>query len=413
MVECKPTRLVIVSDQPIYLKGMESLVLSIKNLQLIGEARNAEDARQLCQLSEPEMVLLDLRNDMEQRIEIARCIHIVCPSIKVILMISPHEESNHPDGYEHLPLYYFPRDISENEFKAALDHIQLGSYQREDALSIIGAGDSSSWLTGDPERQSLDLFSRITQIRNEEVMTRELMMAGKIQADILPEEPPTLPGWDFAARLEPAHETSGDFYDFIPLTDHKWGLVVADVTDKGMGAALFMALSSTLIRTYANRFPTLPGLTLRTVSERILSDTRGGMFVTSFFGVLEPLTGRFIYANAGHPPGYIIHSKPGKESIDRLRPTGMALGVSDQAQWRQKIARFSSGDVLVLYTDGITEAQDPSGTFFDEDRLVDVVLSHSSGSAADILDALLEDVRRFVGKTSRQDDIALIVARRE
>ncbi|NPV77578.1 MAG: SpoIIE family protein phosphatase [Anaerolineae bacterium] len=413
MAESNLTRLAIVSDQPIYLRGMESLIISISGLQLIGEARSAEEAIQLCQLAQPEMILLDLRVDLEKRHEISRQISQKCPSIRLVLMLSPQEETVHQDGYDDLPLFYFPRDISEEEFKEALAHIQRGSFQREDALSF----------SGDPEENRADLPpasgqlseqpSRSFQPRNEEVIARELVMAGKIQADILPEEPPIIPGWDIAARLEPARETSGDFYDFIPLTDHKWGVVVADVTDKGMGAALFMALSSTLIRTYASRFPTLPALTLRTVSERILSDTRGGMFVTSFFGVLEPLTGRFIYANAGHPPGYLIRPQRGKESIDRLRPTGMALGVTEQAQWRQKIARIAPGDLLVLYTDGITEAQNPGGKFFEEDHLLDVVLSNAHCSAARVLSALVNEVHGFVGPASRQDDIAIVVIRRQ
>lgn len=238
-------------------------------------------------------------------------------------------------------------------------------------------------------------------------------MAGKIQADILPEDPPPMQGWDIAARLVPARETSGDFYDFIPISEHKLGMVVADVTDKGMGAALFMALTSTLIRTYAVRYPTLPAIALSAVSERILSDTRGGMFVTTFYGILEPHTGRLLYANAGHPAGVLIRSRRGKELIDLLRPTGMALGVSDDARWRQKEARMIPGDVLVLYTDGITEANNPNGVFFEEDRLIETILQNADNSAQEILDALIEAVQRFIGPVPRQDDIAMIVVRRE
>ena len=413
MVERYPARLAIVSDQPIYLRGMESLVISIEGLQLIGEARSAEEAIQLCHLAQPEMILLDLGCDLEKRHEISRLITLKCPSIRLILMLSPQEEALHQDEYDDLPLYYFPRDISEEEFKAAVVHIQRGSFHREDALSFPADPEDNR---GDPPPVPDQLFEqsfRSFQPRSEEVIARELVMAGRIQADILPEHPPNISGWEIAARLEPARETSGDFYDFIPLTDHKWGLVVGDVTDKGMGAALFMALSSALIRTYASRFPTLPALTLRTVSERILSDTRGGMFVTSIFGVLEPLTGRFVYANAGHPPGYLIRPQRGKESIDRLCPTGMALGVTEQAQWRQKIARIAPGDLLVLYTDGITEAQNAEGKFFEEDRLLDVVLSNVRHPAAEILSALVDEVHGFVGAASRQDDIALVVLRRQ
>jgi len=180
-----------------------------------------------------------------------------------------------------------------------------------------------------------------------------------------------------------------------------------------MGAALFMALSSSLMRTYAARFPTLPSLTMSAVNERILTDTRGSMFVTAFFGILEQNTGRLIYTNAGHPPGYIISNPHGKNPIQALRTTGMALGASETGRWTQKIVKLAPGDLLVLYTDGITEAANPDGVMFGEDRLLDLVLSNTHRSVNDIKHLLLEEVHAFVGGTPRQDDIALIVLRRE
>lgn len=252
-----------------------------------------------------------------------------------------------------------------------------------------------------------------TQARqSREVLNRELATAGKIQADILPEHAPAIPGWDIAARLESARETSGDFFDFIPLANQNWGIVIADVTDKGMGAALFMALSNTLIRTFAARYPTLPALTMSVVNERILSDTRGNMFVTAFYAVLEPHIGRLRFVNAGHPPPYVISTQRGKP-VDQLRPTGMALGVMETAHWQQKIVRLAAGDVLVLYTDGITEAQNKQGDFYGEHRLLDVIRSHSSRTAKEIQNAVLEAVREFTGDAPRQDDIALVVIRRK
>jgi sigma-B regulation protein RsbU (phosphoserine phosphatase) len=238
-------------------------------------------------------------------------------------------------------------------------------------------------------------------------------MAGKIQTDILPEQVPSIPGWDIAARLEPARETSGDFYDFIPVANKNIGIVIADVTDKGMGAALFMALSNTLIRTYAVRYPSLPALTISAVNDRILSDTRSDMFVTTFFGVLEPHTGRLRYVNAGHHPPYLISTQKGK-SIDRLNPTGMALGVVDGAHWQQKIVKLSAGDILILYTDGITEAQNSQGVFFGEQRLLEVVRSKNCCSAREIQEAVFAEVHYFVGDRPRQDDMALtVICRKE
>jgi hypothetical protein len=357
--------------------------------------------------------MLDFKNALEQGCETARQINRNWPDVKIIMMIRPQDENQLQDEPDLKCLYCISRDVSEEEFKAALEHIRQDSCL--DAVNMDFGGfrplNPEELPEGPQERQQKVVKAPVLP-RNEEFVARELEMAGKIQEDILPKEAPSFPGWDISVRLEPAHETSGDFYDFIPLTDTKLGIVIADVTDKGMGAALFMALSSTLIRTFAARFPTLPAFALKLVSERILSDTRGSTFVTALYGILEPHTGRFIFANAGHPPGFLIGTQRGKEFVDPLRPTGMALGVSEQAYWKQKIARLRPGDILILYTDGITDAQNAEGKFFGEERMLEVVLACAGWSARQIQDALLDEVHRFVGEAPRQDDIALIVIRR-
>jgi len=237
-------------------------------------------------------------------------------------------------------------------------------------------------------------------------------MAWRIQEGILPDGAPVMHGWDVAARLEPAHETSGDFYDFIPLPHDRWAIVIADVTDKGLGAAVFMALCSTLIRTYAARYPTLPAIAMSTVNERILSDTRGSLFVTAFYGILEPDIGRLRYVNAGHNPPIMLSSLKSKR-MDRLSRTGMPLGISQDASWQQKVVKFSPGDTLVLYTDGITEAQNHMGTMFGDQRLLDVIRTNLGRSAQDIQEAVLRGVKNFTGGAPRDDDIALVVLARK
>ncbi len=243
-------------------------------------------------------------------------------------------------------------------------------------------------------------------------LAEQLAMAGRIQAEILPARAPQVRGWDIAARLVPALETSGDFYDFIRLSNNNLGIVIADVSDKGMGAALFMALSNTLIRTYASQYSTLPSFALGMANERILLDTRSGMFVTAFYGVLEPDTGRMRYVNAGHNPPY-LYSTQKKKTVDWLRSTGMALGVMEDAAWSQKIIKFFPGDVLLLYTDGVTDAQDKNGRYYGEKRLQEVVRSMRDCSANALLDTLLEDLQRFTGGMPQQDDITLVVVCRQ
>jgi DNA-binding NarL/FixJ family response regulator len=242
-------------------------------------------------------------------------------------------------------------------------------------------------------------------------LAQELAAAARIQADLLPAKMPRLRGWDFAAQLRPALETAGDFFDLIPLANNHLGLVIADVSDKGMGAALFMALSSTLLRTYAIQYPTLPALSISTVNERILADSRSGMFVTAFYGVLEPITGRLRYVNAGHNPPILLSTQKSK-AIDYLKATGMALGVMGEMIWKQKVVRLLPGDVLLMYTDGLTDAQDARGNFYDEGRLLNVA-RRAGKSAAEILQAVLDDLDRFTGGAPRLDDVTLMVARRE
>ncbi len=271
----------------------------------------------------------------------------------------------------------------------------------------------------------LNLVERLARLVSEQVQpgaqpvaeagqgraSQELEMAWRIQAGIMPEGAPTVRGWDIAAQLEPARETSGDFYDFIPLANNKWAFVIADVTDKGLGAAVFMAMCSTLIRNYAARYPTLPAIAMSSVNERILSDTRGSLFVTAFYGILEADIGRLRYVNAGHNPPFFMSSLKSK-SLDRLTRTGIPLGISQDSTWQQKVVKFSPGDALVLYTDGITEARNQQGEFFGEQRLLNVLRASIGLPAQKIQQALLDEVMRFSAGAPKDDDIALIVLAR-
>jgi serine phosphatase RsbU (regulator of sigma subunit) len=364
----------------------------------------------LVELVQPDIILLDFRRSLESGRELARAIHLRWPNTWVVLIVRMHQESQNDKADAGSRICYFLKDISEEEFGEAItrlaNQIRAERSPRKEGKKLEEARQVAKIRRREPP--PLPVAARP---QNDEFLTRELLMAGRIQADILPEHSPSIPGWEIASRLESARETSGDFYDFIPLANNHWGVVVADVTDKGMGAALFMALTSTLLRTYSVRYPTLPGLAMDIVNDRILSDTRGSMFVTAFYGVLEPHTGRLRYVNAGHPPACLVSTHRSKP-VDRLGPTGKALGLIENSHWQQKICRLYTGDVLVLYTDGVTEAQNPQGEFFGEGRLMDIIRSKSSSTAEQIQEAVLAAVHSFVADTPRQDDIAIIVIRK-
>jgi serine phosphatase RsbU (regulator of sigma subunit) len=238
------------------------------------------------------------------------------------------------------------------------------------------------------------------------------MLAGRIQASLLPTSPPRLPGWQVAAALDPARETSGDFYDFIALPGGCWGIVAADVADKGVGAALFMALSRTLLRTYAGEYPARPDRVLAAVNGRILSETRAGLFVTMFYAILNPADGTLTYANAGHPPAYILDV--GRSAAPRtLGKTGMALGVLETERWARKTVALEPGDLLLLYTDGVTDAQDPRGAMFGMEQLLQVAGAHLGRPADEMRDGIVTAIDRFADGAPQLDDITLVVLARE
>jgi serine phosphatase RsbU (regulator of sigma subunit) len=243
-----------------------------------------------------------------------------------------------------------------------------------------------------------------------ESVNREMALAGEIQANFLPSTLPDVPGWQLTAMLKPARQTSGDFYDVIPLSDGRLGILIADVADKGMGAALFMALSRTLIRTYALEHDAKPAEVLAATNHRILADTHAGLFVTVFYGVLDTATGELVYANAGHNPAYLLSADGGdKVQLQELDRTGVPLGILDGAAWQQKTVHLAPDDVLLLYTDGITEAQNADAEFFEEERLQEIALANVGRPASEIQDAVVSQVGAFVEDAPQSDDITLMV----
>jgi PAS domain S-box-containing protein len=264
---------------------------------------------------------------------------------------------------------------------------------------------------------SLAIFTDITQVLAHQKVERDLALAWEIQNGFLPDALPDVPGWQLAATLKPASETSGDFFDVISLPNGRVGLLVADVSDKGTAAALYMAVSCTLIRTFAVEYDKEPERALRAVHRRILADTKSDQFVTVFYGVLDPTTGTLTYCNAGHNSPYLFRAASYGGSAqqgalaEELDSTGPALGIRalNEMIWERRTVQLAPGDTLVLYSDGITEAQNLQRAFFDETRLLDVAQANVGRSAQTIQQAILAQVQEFVGDAPQMDDIALMV----
>lgn len=247
----------------------------------------------------------------------------------------------------------------------------------------------------------------------------ELALGARVQASFLPTEIPQFEGWDIAASLEPARETSGDFYDFIPLRGGKLGIVIADVADKGLGAAFYMALCVTLFRSQAadlaNRYPRSYARRLNelvgNMNRRLMRDSHTETFVTAFFGILDPKAGTLSYINAGHNPPYLF-KRDKRRRVRSLRPTGPALGFFDEFNWKRKTVAMEPGDLLLLYTDGLVEAHNEAEEFFEDERVMHVIRDNLGCPSSVMCDHIFASVYDFVGSAPRFDDITLMLIRR-
>jgi serine phosphatase RsbU (regulator of sigma subunit) len=289
-------------------------------------------------------------------------------------------------------------------------------FQVEEVLARVETHLALRRLQEELERANDELEQRVEERTAQVVqlavekgrLEHELQMAREVQASFLPSETPQVPGWEFVTRWRPAREVSGDYYDFIPGEDGQLGLVIADVAGKGMPAALFMVLTRTVVRASVGRSPSLAeGITY--VNRLLHAESSRSMFVTLFYALLNPTNGEITYASAGHDPPLLYSAASGQ--LTELWPTGMALGVIADASFEQRTVHLDPGDLIVFYTDGLTDAIDAQECEFGMERVQRVILDHQSAPAADIVAALERAIDDFAGPTDPFDDIAIMVAK--
>ncbi len=272
-------------------------------------------------------------------------------------------------------------------------------------------------------------FYRIAQAKKEievysAALDLEMEKGREIQRDFLPEEIPYVPGWEIEAFLHPAIQVSGDFYDVFELSGHHLGLVIADVCDKGVGAALFMALFRSLIRVYTFGTGTLVGSSGRVFEAGGLNLLKAirktnsyiarhhgklGMFATMFVGVLHVTSGTLTYINAGHEPPIILTTEG---QIIMLRPTGPAVGLLPKINFISKQVRLDPGDILIAFTDGVTEATSPADKILGRRRL-HLALRKSFSSVMETIDHIKGETFNHIGHAPQNDDITLLCVRRK
>ena len=236
---------------------------------------------------------------------------------------------------------------------------------------------------------------------------QELRVARLIQQTLLPQELPQLPGWFVDAYYQPARAVGGDFYDFIYFPDGRVGVIVADVTDKGVPAALVMATTRSILRAAAERLEA-PGAVLERTNNVLVPEIPPKMFVTCFYAVLNPETGHLCFANAGHDLPFHYTA----EGVRELRATGMPLGLMPGMAYEEKETMLRPDDYVLLYSDGLAEAHNPQGEMFGFPRLQEMLAEHADGS--DLPEFLLAQLAGFTGEGwEQEDDVTLVSLQRQ
>lgn len=253
----------------------------------------------------------------------------------------------------------------------------------------------------------LDCLSE-TERRNLET---ELEFSSEVQRALLPQQAPSIPGLDIAAFSRPAQIVGGDYFDFIQFRNGTYGLVIADVMGHGVSASLLMSSLQTALHTLIPDNDSASEVIQR-VNRYYLHNVNLTTFVTAFLGQFDPVRGVLAYCNAGHNPPLFYRAQPdGGDRTSWLLPTGAAIGLVEEYKLRLEEVALRSGDVVLLYTDGVTEATNPRGEEFGRERLAGLLAQNTARSSGDLVSALRQGLKDFIGEAALADDVTMVICK--
>jgi sigma-B regulation protein RsbU (phosphoserine phosphatase) len=303
-------------------------------------------------------------------------------------------------------------EMSHQEFDELLHRQPSMAFELINVLSqrLTTAHDST---IRDLQKKNLELTKAYeelkaaqAQIIEKERLEKELQVAFEIQTSILPQTLPELPGYNFGALMVPARAVGGDFYDIIPLSSNKVGIIIGDVADKGVPSAIFMSQTHALLYAMATRAAS-PTRVLQRVNQLLLRIGESSLFVTVLYGVLDKQTNLFSYARAGHELPIIVTSDRKTEIVPYDQ--GQLLGILEDPILDQQTVSFPPGGMMVLYTDGVIDARHSNGDSFGMERLINEIKQLPDGSAQDQCDHLWQKLNTFQSKDAQEDDVTLVV----
>ena len=381
----KPNKILVVDDEPDLEHLMRQRLrrdVRAGRIELVF-ASNGRDALSKLQADRDiDMVLSDINMPEMDGLTLLDQIPSVDPNIRAVIVSAYGDMQNIRTAMNRGAFDFVTKPIDFNDLRITIDKTMRHLEVMRDALA------------------SRD---RLVSIQ------RELDVASKMQQSILPTEFPKLPNCEVFGNMEAAREVGGDFFDLIPLEHGRLGLAVADVSGKGVPAAMFMMSSRTLLKGAAIGMPD-PGDVLREVNNLLAQDNESMMFVTLFYGVYDPANGKFVYANGGHNPPLIVHADGAAAELEQTN--GVALGVMGGVDYEQAEITLAPGDTAVIYSDGVSEAMNADDEEFGMDRLREVFSAAPPSGATDANQAVFDAVRKFAGHTPQSDDITCLTLRR-
>jgi sigma-B regulation protein RsbU (phosphoserine phosphatase) len=410
MDKAQRPKILIVDDEPFNIDFLEQEFEEL-NCNTI-RAGNGQEALEQVAVENPDIILLDIMMPEMDGFEVL-----------AQLKANPH--------WRHIPVIIIS---AMHELDSVVKGIQLGAedYLPKPFSEVLLKARMSACLERKRLRDQEQLYLR--------ALERELEIGHEIQAGFLPDKIPQLPGWEMVAHFQAAREVAGDFYDVFTLpAEARIGLVVADVSDKGVGAALYMTLFRSLLRALSNLefFANLPDLSTElwpvlpggdssrpgpgtdgatrlknavTLTNNYVAYThdRANMFVTFFFGLLDPLNGCLTYINAGHEPPLVLDRAGVKF---RLMPTGPIVGIFPNIDYRVAEVYLEQGDILLAFTDGVTDAQNSAEQMFTKEKLL-ALLEPATSSANVLLSRIETALHGHIGEAPQYDDITMLVVQR-
>ncbi len=303
-------------------------------------------------------------------------------------------------------------EITEEDFKAMVDRNPgaalavlrgvINNLRATDRTTI----DQLQAKNVELQKAYADLKAAQAELVEQERLKRELEIAAEVQRNILPTHLPDIPGFEFAAYARPAREVGGDYYDLLQPDDNHFGMVMADVSGKSVHAALYMSVTRALYLALAGEHSS-PRDTAFHVHDLLMTSSDSGLFVTAFYGVVERQTGEMRYVRAGHDRPIHYRRRPGK--LELLEARGRFLGCIDGLALDETTLQFSSGDALVCYSDGVTDAQAPDESHYGLERLMAAVARAGDQPAGTLARAIVADVDAYRAGTPQPDDLTLLV----